>query len=213
MKKIMPRRAALGALALFTLAVGDVATASAQILIDDFTTGPVTLQVPVTGFLENRTQPGAAIAGGVRCTMFDVTGNPYQRAATLDIRDGRLVVDTGVLTDHAIWLLYGWDENCEPAGLDLDLSAYVESGAFRFDFAGLDRGTAGAIVVWGNNGTSAIPFGVDTVANDFAYARLSDFVGDDVWSHVQHIGIVIQTGGVAPGHDYAIRSIWAVPGY
>jgi hypothetical protein len=60
----------------------------------------------------------------------------------------------------------------------------------RFDFAGLDRDTAGAIVVWGGDGVSSVPFGV-AATSGVVDVPFADFAGTADWADVQYIGIVI----------------------
>jgi len=203
----------LGLLLFAAALAGGAAPASAQpapIVIDDFTAGPVALTVTTTANLVNRTQVGdpAHLIGGVRCLGFNVTGNPFQRQAALDIGGGHLVVDTGILTHHAVTLAYGWDRACEAAGgMHVDMSGQA---GLRLDVVGLDRDTAGAIVVWTSAGIASVPLGMVT-GERFKDVPFSDFVGDMDLHDVQYLAIVIQTGGVDVGHDYAIRSIKVLP--
>jgi hypothetical protein len=199
------------ALALALWAPAAKADEPIPILVDDFTTGPDTLVIETTGLIENRTQSDDTghILGGVRCTHFKVTDNPFNRPSHLDIRGGRLVVDNAIRSEHATWLLYGWDEACGPRGMsNLDLSQHE---GLRFDFGGLDQDTAGAIVVWGGGGISSIPFGVAAGGPRHVDVRRADFSGSAEWTDVNYIAIVIQSGGAVPSHDYAIRSIWVLP--
>jgi hypothetical protein len=179
-------------------------------LIDDFTTGPTvpgSFLIQSEG-LQQAVQAGGNIAGGTRCAILSVTGNKYSRPADLDIRDGHMVVDTGIHTDHASYLLYGWDSGCaSTGGMDLNLSGY---NAFRITFDALDLDTAGGIEVSSQDGRqAAIPLGVAagvTFDTDVLFADLGDFDP----GHVASILIEIESGGFVSAHDYAITSIRAV---
>jgi len=178
-------------------------------VIDDFTAGPGTATVPSTGTAPlTGSGPSSSIAGGVRRAVLNVVVNPFGRPAGLDIREGHLVVDTGIRTHHSLTLLYGWNADRSPADLNLDLRAFDR---LRLHFDAVDRDTAGAVVVWTGGGIVSVPLGAPAGEDFCMDLPFADFAGDPAdWSDVQHIAIVIQSGGLAPAHDYAIRSISAV---
>jgi hypothetical protein len=206
-------RSMLCTLSVSALALtGGAERASAQVaplVIDDFTAGAVTLPVSTTYSWVNQTQTGGAshIVGGVRCVNFTVDDNPFARPAAVDIGDGHLVVDTGIHTNHALMLLYGYDTSCEPVGLNQDMSPYE---GLRLDFAGMDMGTAGAIAIWSGEEASTYQLSVapGERARDVPFA---DFDPPLTLSDVQYIAIVIESGDVDPAQDYALLSIKALP--
>lgn len=177
-------------------------------VIDDFTKGPARLTLWSPGFTPNAIQSGNRIVGEKRCTVLGVSSNPLRRRTNLDIRRGYLIVDTGVQTGHAIFLAYGYDDQCLPVGLNLDLSGHDR---FRLDVHSSDDvGTAGAIVVFTSNGNSSAALGIEPGKDFIKEVPFSEFVGVIDWTDVQQIGVVIQSAGVALSNDYAIRSIQVV---
>src|SRR5262245_30881811 len=150
------RVAAITLAALAGLAV----QASAQVLpIDDFSTGPGGVTVASLG-LAQQTQAGDNILGGIRCVALGVSENEFDRRANLDIRDGHLLVETSVGASHVSMILYGYDAQCQAAGLDLDLSEDSGLTAFRLDFRAVDLDTAGGVVVFTDTGIASIALGV-----------------------------------------------------
>src|SRR5262245_1744509 len=142
--------------AAVTLVLGGAAAqASAQVLpIDDFTgrAGGVTV---ANLSLAQDTQSGARILGGTRCVVLAATGKGFGRRADVGIRDAHLPVEPSAGTSHATYILYGYDAQCEPAGLDLDLSEESGLTGFRLDFRAVDLDTAGGVVVFTDTGNAA----------------------------------------------------------
>jgi hypothetical protein len=82
------------------------------LVIDDFTSGPVrsTLRDPNTS--DTKTQTGSML-GGVRATVFRLTGNPFLQPAEMDIDKPKnngipLVVTTGLKTGFRLDMEYGF---------------------------------------------------------------------------------------------------------
>jgi hypothetical protein len=179
--------------------------------IDDFQTGAPAIQLSAVGVAQ-QTQTGAGILGDTRCEYFSVTDTPFSRPATAEIiggADGMLVVENGVGVSQAMTLMYGRDENCEPADLDLNLTALAGVDVEFADLDGygaLDLDVAGAVLLVSAEGSSAAPLSVVAGSLHGGPAR-EEFVGDVDWVHVQEIIIEIQSGGIAPAHDYIVRSL------
>jgi hypothetical protein len=185
-----------------------------MLVIDDFETGPVQVEIDTVDQLEV-SQHGAGILGGSRCLDLSATVNPYDRPVSVEVRDGEggyLALESGVGVHQSMMLLYGYDDACNSQGLAADFSPYTH---LRLEFAPLDifgaidQGVGGAIVVWSSAGAGSGTLSIDaqTQTHDVA---LADFDGDVDWSDVQEIAVVMQSGGAVPGHDYILQSFSAV---
>jgi hypothetical protein len=184
--------------------------AAAELVLDDFATGAGVL-VEDGVATQQATQTGTGIRGGTRCIVLVVTGNPLGRPTTVEIRNGKnsyLALDSGVGVDQAMLALYGYDEQCNAKGLDLDLADY---GEFRIDFAALDLGAGGGITVWSDAGVSSAALSVDPGLSVTKHLAFSEFAGNADWHHIQQIAVEIASGGEVAAHDYALRAISAAP--
>lgn len=87
----------------------------------------------------------------------------------------------------------------------------TKTRGLRFEFEGIDQDALGAVVVWGGNGISSAFFNVAAGEPGNVDVRREDFAGTADWTDVIYVGTVIQSGGLVPSHDYAIRSIRVLP--
>jgi len=121
-----------------------------------------------------------------------------------------LFVETGVRVNHALTLLYGWDQFCANDPMDLNLT---NADRFRIEFEQNDLPLAGGIVVWSASGISSIPVCMTGITSGSAFrcdTPFSAFSGASDWEHVQYIAIVLESASSIFSHDYALNSISAV---
>jgi len=197
------------------------------LMIDDFKTGQDALELTAVAQVQHGKSAAGAL-GGTRCTFLGVTTNPFARRATVEISggaDGFLALDTGAGVHQAMALLYGWDEDCNPRGIDVDLKHAPGSATLLTDFqiemavfdighgshGALDLGTAGEIALWSDGGVASAPLSI-TAGDVLTHVPYSAFDADPGfdWEHVRYVAVEIQSGGSVPGHDYVLRSVSAV---
>lgn len=199
---------------LMTVGVAWPSIATAQLTIDDFTTGPK------VSFLVSGTDSGiqaGSMVGGFRSTHFLVAPFPVAHPGLLQIRqNGPLIVSCGYKVAHRLDLGYGVDASGTSVPLNLNLSAFSR---LVVDFDASDAGLNFNIVLfwasgafWAiqgfNLGASNVPFSVS-----FPFANFTPGVpGTAVdFSDIDFIAVIAQTGSPIGSNDYAINSIKAVP--
>jgi hypothetical protein len=178
-----------------------------KVVIDDFSTGPYT---NTTTAASGQWPQSGGMAGDARCIVFDASENPYTRPNTVSVGGGHLFVDTGVGVGHGITLLYGFDEHCVGSPMDLNLKG---ADRIRMDFDQVDLPLAGALAVWSPTGIGSVAICMEGVAAGTAFTcdmPFNQFTGDVDWQHIQHIAVVLESGGSPFSHDYGLRSITAV---
>src|SRR3972149_5970506 len=155
-------------LAVLASGVLCVSVAHAQILIDDFTTGPHFKTL--TSGTDLNVQTGT-MAGLQRATFMQVEQNPLSQRFELSIGDGFAVSNSGSSVDGMLDLGYGYDSNGH-AGLianDLNRSLSVSIAFFS------DALAANSSVTQTVLGGQFTPFTVDFMFADLAgNANMSD---------------------------------------
>jgi hypothetical protein len=201
------------------------AHAQSELVIDDFTESPysATLTDRVSWLTDYQTAPG--ILGGVRMTGFVVAqGAPaYGQSSRLQIRpDGALLLSGGYKSYMGLILGYGWSEGGGFGGLDLNLSGggpvCADCDRFRLEFDGSDSEMGFLMEVWDTAGHVALLSATESLAGrttpfhvDFPFAGFVANPESPVdWNHIQFVLVLMQTGNVLGGHDFAMTRITAV---
>jgi hypothetical protein len=199
-----------------------------SLTIDDFTTGPVSIQfvgAKQTGDLSKVTrQKGNGILGGVRVTEYAMSlkGNVFAQNAGLTIRPATqvapagLVVGSGFQSDTRVDMSYGYSTK----HLNVDLTPYDR---LRVTFSGLNGALDFDFEIWSTIGGTFTgadwncdleqPNGQsDWPATEFTVdLPLADVSGPVDFQHVQAFYLVAQSAGQG-GQDFGIEKIEAVSG-
>jgi hypothetical protein len=190
--------------------------------IDDFTAATQNLSV-TDGVQENfkKAPPGSPLIGDSRLIVLRVEkpGVPaLAKAATLDIGDGHLVVQSGIQVLSRIEVFYGRGSNSEAIPLHHNLSGHKK---FRLHFLASDSGLNINMQVRAENNPGidaqsgvnidghpdGVPFVVDFAFDTFVpnAGPLPDF------ADINEITLIIQSGSVIGAIDYALTRIEALP--
>lgn len=200
----------------------------ADLVIDDFTTGPLARHDILCNLLDV-TRAGA-MAGATRRTRLIVNQPPVPCATTNALRqpaslqvgpDGPLVVSTGLKTFHRLELSYGQDLANNNQPLSLDLTQRLHNDRIRVTFDASDLVENFNIVLYTAYGTpsSAIALcgmnmnpGTNTFSVDFPFANFHTNVGTPDFQRVDFIILVLQSGSAIGANDFALRSVVATRG-
>lgn len=162
------------------------------LLIDDFTTGPDSFEVPPVT-TEIRYQAGAML-GDARLTLVNNAASPKGIPARLDITaDAHLSLTLGAVQYARVEVGYGWQADGTQSALGIDLHA---GGADRFvtTFAPDDRDflVNFNVVVFAAAGWSSAGTNISAGPVEFAFADFAGPGGQD-FSDVSFIYYVFQT--------------------
>jgi hypothetical protein len=203
------------------LACAATAARAQSLTIDDFTTGPVSIQFAgakqTTDIDKVTSQKGSGIIGGLRSTILSLQldNNPYLQNAGMQIRPATatapaaLVFGEGFDVDARIDMTYGY--NISPKKqLKLDLTPYDRFRATFAGFNGFDdfvtqaySGTdLGAVSEWACD----VPATVATFTVDMPFANA---VGNADLSKVTALAYVFQSSGQG-GQDFGLTKLEAV---
>lgn len=110
--------------------------ASAQLTLDNFTSGAYVKRIinPNVQYLHYAALPPNSLSGQARRTSFGAAPNPDGQWSTLDVGDGRLVVDSGFGCSANLQLGYGYTLAGAEAPLGLNLEGY---SGFQLNFQGV----------------------------------------------------------------------------
>ena len=149
--------------AIAVCAAADLAHAQSLPLIDDFTTGPVLINIngetQTHNVLKRTTQSGANILGGRRSVWvyLNLSGNTYLQNATFQIKPATAtspaaaIASEGFQTDIVPQLFYGIADGVGTQSLHADLTVYDR---IRVTFAGISQGAQFVPEAWsGSNST------------------------------------------------------------
>jgi hypothetical protein len=144
-------------------AASNVAHAQSLPLIDDFTTGPLLINLngesQTRNLLKKTTQTGANILGGTRNTWvyLNLAANPYRQNATFQIKQATAnslaaaIESEGFQTDIVPQLFYGIADGVGTQSLHANLTVYDR---IRVTFAGISQGVQFVPEAWsGSNST------------------------------------------------------------
>ncbi len=196
-------------------------SASAQIIIDDFSSGDTSMTVSGTGFIEGQ-QFGTGIVGGQRDVLLDITSNTFNRQAQFDVVSGQgaAFLSTGPGVTSHVWLDYdgldveGSDGVLTPgSGLDFDFSGQ-NALKFNFLFADLGLNTEVEFFTYGGGssmGSFTVPENL-TNPQEFTlnFNTFTSTSGSGVdWSNVDRIMVRFNPDQAAT--DFGIGRLSAVP--
>jgi hypothetical protein len=192
-----------------------------SVTIDDFTAATQNLSV-TDGVQESfkKVPPGSPLIGDSRLITLRVAkpGVPaFAKAATLDIGDGHLVVQSGIQAHPRIEVFYGRSSNSETP-LHHNLSGCKK---FRLHFLASDSGLNINMQVRAENNPGidaqsgvnidGHPDGVPFVV-DFAFSTFVPNAGPlPDFADINEITLIIQSGSVIGANDYALTRIEALP--
>jgi len=192
-----------------------------SVTIDDFTAATQNLSV-TDGVLESfeKAPPGSPLIGDSRLISLRVAKPEvpaFAKAATLNIGDGHLVVQSGIQAHPRIEVFYGRSSNAETP-LHHNLSGHEK---FRLHFLASDSGLNINMQVRAENNPGidaqsgvnidghpdGVPFVVDFAFDTFVpnAGPLPDF------ADINEIRLIIQSGSVIGANDYALTRIEALP--
>lgn len=211
-------------LAVGALAAAFASSASAVVLIDNFTQGPVDLQLSTaTGSIEAQ-QSSINVPGGQRDVMLKVLSNPFQRLARFEIvpSQGMSFYSSGPGLIGQVGLDYDGTETenltdgqlTPGPGLDLNLSG---EDRLRFNFTFVDLSTVLHIDLYTFEGNrqSSVDFNVasgitSSTLVDVPFSSFSAVSGGGVsFADVDRITILFNNQNAAT--DFALGNISAVP--
>jgi hypothetical protein len=184
------------------LGPGLAAPAAAQLLVDDFTTGPY--GVRRSSGTVSALQTGAML-GGTRTIWLQVAGNPLGQQAGVSAGRGRFIVNQDTEVTSRVELFYG----ATAAGLtplDLDLTAYDRIRVrFRSNFQVLNFNILAFTSPVGYNqlGYNVTP-AWGPFDQDFLFSDFIDNGGD--WADTDYLWLIFQTWSPGGG-DFAIESV------
>jgi hypothetical protein len=204
------------------LGFGGPALAQTLPLIDDFTTGPMSIVfngAKQTGNLIKQTsQHGSHILGGKRVTQLamQLAGNPYLQSADLQVNTGNadqslpaaLVNSSGyVASTDTIWWYGEFEDVGKP--LNVDLTPYDR---IRVTFASISGGINFDIEAWSANDKETVfncgmMNSESTLVVDFP---LANGLGNADLANVTGLLFETEEGGVYAGYNYGISSIQMV---
>lgn len=178
-------------------------------LIDDFSKGPHTVTLTASGMDTSHQKTGNPNFP-VRRTILQVQHGGRRQTATLDIDKGYLMLGTGALQTHALWLYYGVDTEDKPHPLGLNLSKFKGIRMY-FDFSNLNLN----VTVQGvsSGGAAQLPqnigqgFGPFTIDYPFAGFVTLPGHGPLAMNKVDAIHFIVQSGSTHGGNDYVIRKL------
>ncbi|MGA3103495.1 MAG: hypothetical protein ABSD53_03380 [Terriglobales bacterium] len=189
--------------------------ASAQLMLDDFTSGAYVKHLN-TGLQQDRhyakLAPGSLL-GPARQTDFSIGPNYYKQGATLSIGKGIWILDAGFGTVGATDITYGVTLTGANSPLSLNLEGY---SGFRLNFAGVasseDLGVI--IVVFPHNGDNCasevvLPTYANPISIDFPFSGFNKPGGltQADASDIDYIVVEAYGGGFA---SFGITSFQAV---
>jgi hypothetical protein len=180
-------------------------------LIDDFSRGPYSVVLPSAGTRQSYQSTGNLNFPVRRVILQASEGGPKQKAS-LEIGKGHLMLGTGALLKHAMWILYGVDKQDRPNQWSHDLRK-CKGIRFHFDFNTLRVGVT--IQIGSDNGGSAQNSGfVDPQPSgpftfDLLFARFIAQPGyiAPAMDTVNKIHFILQSAATNGGNDYVIRKL------
>lgn len=216
--KFNPKSAALA-----TLALGAVLPASANVMIDDFTSGAQNMQIS-SGTSYLTAQAFGNMSGGQRDVQIGMNENPFNRSMSFDVVPGQgmAFLASGSGVKGVLELEYdgidteGSNGLTQGPGMNLDLSS---QSAFQFDFAFSDTPvnirveamsyhTGGPVSYSSANFTTTSSSGASSYLLNFS--SLGNNVNGGVNLHdVDRLLFTFNPTNGAP--DFAIKSVQAVP--
>lgn len=210
-------------LAVGALAAAFASSASATVLLDDFTQGATDLQIASgTGSVESQ-QSGINVPGGQRDVMLKVTSNPFNRLGRFEIvpTQGMSFYSSGPGLVGQVGLDYDGTETenltdgqlTPGPGMNLNLT---NENRFRFNFSFVDLATVLHIDAYTfGGGSSSVDFNVasgitSSTLVDVPFASFNAVSGGGVnFGDVDRIVILFNNANAAT--DFALGSINAVP--
>lgn len=188
--------------------------AYADVLIDDFSTGPV--RIDLASGTRTTVQSGS-MAGGSRLTSFTIPVNPFRQSNSFRIRGGYLVNSMGFGTGFLTGVVYGKDN---PLNLNLlsDACGDIPCGRFRVHFKGNDL-SLNTNIKLGSNGAFVgqagynIPQRLGPFVWDFPFADFATWGVplSTVFADIDTIELQFQPDSPIGGNDFAIIKIEVVP--
>jgi len=196
-------------------ALAVIAASSQALLIDDFTTGPYSVNLVTPSAMDTAFQT-ATVPGGTRTTRLFVESNPLSVQINLTVGSGFAISDSGTMGDNWVRVGYGYENNgsgglaTDP--LNLDLSAW---NAFKIDFRSNDLANDVKVYVGTWTGTtynlstsSLVAPGGNQTTPFSLYAPFAGFAGTAAWNDVD---VIVFEFDNTPSGDFAIERFEAVP--
>jgi hypothetical protein len=120
--------------------------ASAQLILDNFTSGAYVKRInnPQVHDTHYAALPANSPSGQARQTYFGAAPNPDGQWSTLDVGEGRLVVDAGFGCNANLQIAYGYTLAGAEAPLGLNLDGY---SSFQLNFQGVATSESLLVVI------------------------------------------------------------------
>jgi len=192
--------------ATFGLAFAAVGVAQAQVILDDFTTGPD--QFSVTSGVSYYGQTGTMV-GGYRGEALDIISNPFSVPLDVNILNGFSSVSEGSDMYSDVSIAYGYLASADHSSLstfDLGLNLSGENG-FQLNVA-YNQTPMAADIMLNNNIADVYAFTIGTSATPVNYdVAFSNFSGVD-FSDIHQISINFTD---STSNDFTLGSFVAAP--
>ncbi len=194
---------------------------SQELVIDDFSSGPLTITLPTGGVTSRQiNQPATTVVGNFRTTFLVIPSDPYNQQAVLHIPGsvggGPLTFSSGVRTFHGLQLIYGLDVRgqLQAAPMSLNLGGYDR---FRIYFDALDTVLNFVILVQSlGGGTSEAAQNLNPIPLpnyvDFLFSSFTTNATPADFSNLAVLLFLNQTGQAAGSSDFAITKLVARSG-
>jgi hypothetical protein len=191
----------------------------AELLVDDFSSGETLVSLNGSVPQIKRAYQAGSMLGGVRAVHFNQVTNEYGLTGSFAVRKKAFISSQPFHTNHRFEILYGYDRKGNPNPFSLDVSGFQ---TLRVSFEGMNgglnlnaqllSGTVFRRILAGTNmGESAESFTVDfdlrrgsSVQNPLDPNQVDD--GSDL-KNIGAILVIVQSAGVIPANDYAIKRI------
>ncbi len=190
-----------------------------ELLIDDFSSGETLVSMNGSVPQLKRAYQAGSMQGGVRAVHFHQVTNEYSLTGSFAVRKHAFVSSQPFHTNHRFEILYGYDLKGNPNPFSLDVSGFKTlqlsfegmNGGLNFN-AQLLSGTVSRRILPGTNmGESAESFNVDfDLRRGSSFQNPLDLNQVDDGSDLMNIGailVIVQSAGVIPANDYAIKRI------
>lgn len=210
------KRYILGVMLVAIVTVYGMKSAQAQLLIDDFSTGRV--RINLRSGESTRIQTGTMVGGSRHTSLFvpDAGGhNPYRQLGSLEIsRGGPLVVSLGFKVGQRAEVVYGLGHPLDLNLLASNACGSTPCGRFRVHFDGSDAGLNFNMQVRTEGGSYSqagynLPANYAPFVVDFPFA---DFlVGGASFNDIDSIVLILQSDSFIGSNDYAITLVEAAP--
>lgn len=190
----------------FAAGLSLVASSAQAFLIDDFRSGPYSVQIQEINQISSARQRGRSINGGYRNVEAEVLANPLRSILRLDIGGGLQVLDTGSRMEARIKLSYDGENSL---GLNQDLR---ELDVFEMYFKSNDRDLRViAQIISLDAGTTTIDRVIAGGRQNTSFTEVFDFGSAVGGADLSDVDVISFEFFTSPSGDFATTGFEAVP--